>query len=97
MARLARIDVAAEHLRIGDGRYRLGGGEINGRELLRRLEQLTASCNIGFLEDPFDAADTDLWRELVRDLQPTTCVVGDDLLRDQSRLHCAGCWPPASS
>lgn len=78
------IDVAAEHLRAPDGRYRLGNAVVDGSELLQRHLALVRSCNVVFLEDPFDPADVPLWRALTRELQATTCVVGDDLFATHS-------------
>lgn len=72
-------DVAAEHLRAKDGRYLFGESAIDGAALLERHLDLARTYDVGFLEDPFDAADAHLWRKLTRELAPATCVVGDDL------------------
>jgi enolase len=78
------VDVAAEHLHRQDGHYRFGESTISGAELLKRHLDLVKTYNMGFLEDPFDAADQHLWRELTKELQQTTCVVGDDLFATDS-------------
>ncbi|HKR12809.1 MAG TPA: hypothetical protein VJT15_12185 [Pyrinomonadaceae bacterium] len=82
------VDVAAEHLHSQDGSYLFGESTIDGVELMKRHLDLVRTYNVGFLEDPFDAADLHLWRELTKKLQPTTCVVGDDLFAtDSARIE----------
>jgi enolase len=82
------VDVAAEHLRSPAGRYRFEGAELPGADLAERLEAQVRRYGIGYLEDPFDAADEDLWRELTRRLNGVADVVGDDLFAtDAERLR----------
>jgi enolase len=73
------VDVAAEHLAVGDGSYRLGGREVTGKELLERLDRLVSAFGLVYLEDPFAPEDRDLWRELTARLGDEVLVVGDDL------------------
>lgn len=73
------VDVAAEHLRTSDGRYRFGAQKITADEALDELTRLTEIYPITYLEDPFDAADILSWQELTRRLAGRTLVVGDDL------------------
>jgi enolase len=87
------IDVAAEHLRGEDGRYRLSEdteGDLTGGELLELLAKLIGDYGIGYLEDPFDPADESLWRTLTA-AAPAACpVVGDDLFATSSRYVTPG-------
>lgn len=73
------IDVAAEHLRTADGRYRFGDETISGEKLARALRGFVDDFPIVFIEDPFDPDDVDLWREFTADLSTRLTVVGDDL------------------
>lgn len=73
------IDVAAEHLKTADGRYRFGGRTIDGEELARTLRRITDDFPVDFIEDPFDPDDVDLWRDFTADLSGRLTVVGDDL------------------
>jgi enolase len=82
------IDVAAEHLRQPDGRYRLdpdGARDLTGDELLLLLRELLAAYPVAYLEDPFDAADAPLWRELTAAAPRRCLVVGDDLFATDAR------------
>lgn len=78
------IDVAAEHLRTEDGRYRFGTAIITGADLFNRLKEIVRNYNVQFLEDPFDPSDEDLWRASANQLAPSTVVVGDDLFSTNS-------------
>jgi enolase len=78
------IDVAAEHLRTEDGRYRFGTAVITGPELFDRLKEIVYTYNVQFLEDPFDPCDEDLWCASASQLAPSTVVVGDDLFSTNS-------------
>jgi enolase len=84
------IDVAAEHLREADGRYRFPAGALPGDELLDLLAQLIDDYGIGYLEDPFDAEDDELWRRLTA-AAPVSCrIVGDDLFGTTTRYVVPG-------
>lgn len=81
------IDVAAEHLRLEDGRYRFGGRELRGEELLESHAAMLDRFPVEMLEDPFDPADQLLWRQLQRSRPPSALVFGDDLFAtDCTRL-----------
>jgi len=78
------VDVAAEHLAIPGGGYRLGSDELGGERLLDRLEAMASEAPLAYLEDPFAPADEHLWRDLRARLGPETCLVGDDLFATDS-------------
>jgi enolase len=84
------FDVAAEHLREPDGRYRFEGRTISGAELAERVEGFATRYGAGFVEDPFDAADTECWRKLTARLTGLTDVVGDDLFATDALRMRAG-------
>ena len=86
-ARLA-VDVAAEHLATGTGRYRLGPGELTPEELAGRLAAMVERWDVAYVEDPFEPGDEAAWRSF-RDLVPAgVAVVGDDLsVTDASRIR----------
>jgi enolase len=79
------VDVAAEHLATGDGRYRLGNRLVGGDELLEFLVELAATNDLAYLEDPFAPEDEDLWRALGAAVPERTCLVGDDLFVTDAR------------
>jgi enolase len=79
------VDVAAEHLVVGPGRYRFGPDQLTSAELAKRLTALSAAFPLTYLEDPFDSADEDAWRTLRGVLSPTVTVVGDDLFATDAR------------
>jgi enolase len=84
---LVGIDVAAEHLGTGDGRYRLEEETLAASELQDRLLDLTAQHDVVYLEDPFDPADRAAWRALRSAAPPHLLVVGDDLFAtDAARI-----------
>jgi enolase len=78
------IDVAAEHLRQADGRYRLWGQHLTAAELAERLATLVGSRGIAYLEDPFDPDDEAAWRTLTPRLAGRCLVIGDDLFATQA-------------
>lgn len=81
-------DVAAEHLRRLDGRYRFEGRALDGTALGERIADYAARFGIRFVEDPFDPADEGLWRGLAARLRGRVDVVGDDLFAtDHERLR----------
>jgi enolase len=86
-ARLA-VDVAAEHLATGAGRYRLGADELTSPELAGRLAELVERWGIAYVEDPFEPADEGAWRSFRGLVPPGVAVVGDDLsVTDPSRIR----------
>ena len=84
------VDVAAEHLRTPDGRYRLGPRTLTSGELAAVLADLAARHPLEYLEDPFDPADVDAWRSLRGRLPGHVRVVGDDLFATDARRVSAG-------
>jgi enolase len=82
------VDVAAEHLRTSRGRYHLDGRHLDAGALAGRLAELADHpIALEYLEDPFDPADTQAWRELPSLLPAATVVVGDDLFAtDRARI-----------
>jgi enolase len=84
------VDVAAEHLRTPDGRYRLGPGTLPPGELADVLADIAARHPLEYLEDPFDPADTDAWRALRPRLRDSVRIVGDDLFATDARRVGAG-------
>jgi enolase len=72
------VDVAAEHLRDQDGRYRFGGATLPVDDFAARLGALAGDAPLRYLEDPFDPADEPAWRAMRRSL-PEVALVGDDL------------------
>jgi enolase len=82
------FDVAAEHLRRPDGRYRFEGRVLDGRALAGQIEGFVDRYGVRFVEDPFDPADEERWRELTARLSGRADVVGDDLFAtDQRRMR----------
>ncbi len=73
------FDAAAEHLKSADGSYRIGDRRLSGEELLELYCRLADDYPIGLIEDPFDPADTALWRRLTAAVGHRVSVVGDDL------------------
>jgi enolase len=73
------IDVAAEHLRAGPSRYRLGHRLVDGEELEFLFDRLVDRFHVRFLEDPFDPGDIERWKSLTGRLAYRTCIAGDDL------------------
>jgi enolase len=86
-ARMA-IDVAAEHLATGTGRYRLGSKELTSSDLAGCLAELVRRWDVTYVEDPFEPDDEAAWHGF-RDLVSTgVAVVGDDLsVTDASRIR----------
>jgi enolase 1/2/3 len=81
------VDVAAEHLRSGRGRYRLGEQELDATQLATRLAELALRYRLSYLEDPFHPGDAGAWRRLRAALPRWTTLVGDDLFAtDASRI-----------
>jgi enolase len=81
------VDVAAEHLRCGRGRYRLGDQELGAARLAARLAELALRYRLSYLEDPFHPSDASAWRRLRAELPLSTTLVGDDLFAtDASRV-----------
>lgn len=72
-------DVAAEHLKLADGRYEFSGRLLSGEELASIHHDLIARYPIRFLEDPFDPDDVDLWRSFTSAVADRSWVIGDDL------------------
>ena len=82
------FDVAAEHLRRPDGRYRFEGRVLDGRALAEQIEAFVERYGVRFVEDPFDPADEQRWQELTARLSGRADVVGDDLFAtDQRRMR----------
>jgi enolase len=85
---LPAVDVAAEHLAAGAGRYRLGAQELTWRELAGRLAELVTSWGVTYVEDPFAPEDESAWLAFREMVAPGTAVVGDDLfVTDASRIR----------
>lgn len=84
------VDVAAEHLREAPGNYRFAGRELPSAEFAGHLAELAASCRLTYLEDPFDPADDQEWRDLRGALPPATTVIGDDLFATDAERVDAG-------
>jgi len=81
------VDVAAEHLARVPGRYRFGDTELGSEDFARLLARLATTCQLSYLEDPFDPADTAAWRGLRAVLPRSTLLVGDDLFAtDEARV-----------
>lgn len=73
------VDVAAEHLLTGDGRYRLDDELLTAPELAAVVRAQAATHRLTFIEDPFDASDEAAWRGLREALDGAARVIGDDL------------------
>jgi enolase len=84
------VDVAAEHLRCSDGHYQFAGRSIDGEELMGLYSQLTKEFNVNYIEDPFDASDTELWQKLGTTLDKEVLIVGDDLFATNSKYIVKG-------
>jgi enolase len=84
------VDVAAEHLRTPDGRYRVGPRELGGDELAEELLDLVRTYGLAYVEDPFDPDDAALWQAFTRAVPATACVVGDDLFASDPRFVAPG-------
>jgi enolase 1/2/3 len=81
------VDVAAEHLQSGPGRYRFGAEELDSARLAARLTDLATRYRLSYLEDPFHPDDETAWRRLHASLPLSTALVGDDLFAtDASRV-----------
>jgi enolase len=83
------VDVAAEHLTAGAGRYRFEGREYPSPAFAALLLDLAREYGIEYLEDPFDPADTAAWAALVPKARDAGIrVVGDDLFAsDATRVR----------
>ncbi|EFL30517.1 phosphopyruvate hydratase [Streptomyces viridochromogenes DSM 40736] len=84
------VDVAAEHLHTGSGRYRFGDREFTSGEFAEHLAGLAHRFRLTFLEDPFDPADDAGWDKLRGALPSATSVVGDDLFATDARRIAPG-------
>jgi enolase len=74
------VDVAAEHLAAGSGRYRFEGTEHPAGAFSDLLVDLARRFSITYVEDPFDPADTASWEAFLPAARAAgVCVVGDDL------------------
>jgi enolase len=73
------LDVAAEHLKLADGRYAFSGRLLRGEELAAVHHDLIGRYPIRFLEDPFDPDDVHLWRSFTSAVADRSWVIGDDL------------------
>ncbi len=73
------LDVAAEHLKLSEGKYQFASQTVESDELLALYQQLLARFNIKYLEDPFDASDSEAWRSLNSSLEKDVYLIGDDL------------------
>ncbi len=73
------LDVAAEHLKLADGRYEFSGRLLRGDELASIHHDLIGRYPIRFLEDPFDPDDIYLWRSFTSAVTGRSWVIGDDL------------------
>jgi enolase len=73
------LDVAAEHLKLADGRYEFSGRLLRGEELAAIHHDLIGRYPIRFLEDPFDPDDVHLWRSFTGAVAGRSWVIGDDL------------------
>lgn len=84
------IDVAAEHLTSGPGRYRLAGKYLAADAFLERLIALQADFSLTYLEDPFDAEDTDHWHDITQAVSGKALIVADDLFATNAALIVPG-------
>jgi enolase len=73
------VDVAAEHLAAGPGRYRFGSQELDSTAFARRLAEFATRYPLSYIEDPFDPADIAGWRQLRSMVTMAISLVGDDL------------------
>lgn len=78
-------DVAAEHLEVGDGTYKLGGKTLNGDEFEVYHRGLLDDYNFCFYEDPFGPDDDLHWRALTAYAESKTMIVGDDLFATNAK------------
>jgi enolase len=82
------FDAAAEHLATGDGDYRFEGRTLSGARFGRLVEDLAVRYGVGYVEDPYDPADEELWRATTARLTGRSEVIGDDLFAtDPDRLR----------
>lgn len=83
------VDVAAEHLAAGGGRYRFEGAEHPAAEFADLLIDLARRFSITYIEDPFEPADTGAWEAFLPVARAAgVCVVGDDLFAsDAERIR----------
>lgn len=72
-------DVAAEHLKLDNGRYRFGDRRLEPDGLRALHTRLLYDYEFCFYEDPFDAEDVHEWRALTHEMSGRTAIVGDDL------------------
>ncbi|MGH3777420.1 MAG: hypothetical protein ACRDRR_17125 [Pseudonocardiaceae bacterium] len=87
----AGVDVAAEHLVGGPGRYRFEGREHPAAAFASLLIDLAKAYGIEYIEDPFDPADTTAWKAfLPAARQAGVTVVGDDLFASDTARVRAG-------
>jgi enolase len=84
------VDVAAEHLAAGDGRYRCGRDLLTAGELTEVFVDQARRHDLVYLEDPFDPADARAWRALRGRLHGGVDIVGDDLFATDARRVGAG-------
>lgn len=87
----AGVDVAAEHLAAGHGRYRFEGREYPAAAFASLLVDLATTYGIEYIEDPFDPADTPAWTAFLPVArQAGVTVVGDDLFASDAARVRAG-------
>lgn len=77
------IDVAAEHMRQGNG-YKVEGQSIDAHQLSERLLNLADRYPIVMVEDPFAPAHRDAWRKFTDRTRGRVTVVGDDLFASRA-------------
>jgi enolase len=80
------IDVAGEHLREPDGRYRFEGSSLEPAVFEALLANYVGRFDLTYLEDPFDCADRDHWRSLMANVGGAALIVGDDLFTSMEDL-----------
>jgi enolase len=73
------VDVAAEHLHQGGGRYRFGEEILDGDAMLEHLCAITTDYGVALVEDPFDPDDAPRWLDFTRRMRGRVEVIGDDL------------------
>lgn len=78
------VDVAAEHLKCGNG-YFFEGKVYEPEAFRKRLENIVKKYPISYLEDPFDPDDLTLWRKFYSSVSKKIHVAGDDLFATQTK------------
>ncbi len=72
------IDSAASEF-YKDGEYNLLGKQYSPKELLLVYKDLANQFNLLSIEDPFEEADSDSFKNLVKEIGKDILIVGDDL------------------